>query len=140
MSSELGGKVELDVFEIFLGHGENITRVSEEHITALLVLRHVLVLTLLKILELRIIVALYPTSLVEMHRFPTTLRVVFVLQAILNHLKLQLTYGTDDLPIVELVDKQLRHALVHELIDTLLQLFGAHGIIVLDVFEELWRE
>ena len=32
------------------------------------------------------------------------------------------------------------HALVHELIDTLLQLFGAHGIIVLDVFEEFRRE
>ena len=99
--------MELDVFEVFLGHGENITRVSEEDITALLILRHVLVLALLEILELRIIVALYPTSLVEM---------------------------------VELVDKQLCHTLVHQLVDTLLQLFGAHGIIVLYVFEELWRE
>ena len=132
--------MELDVFEVFLRHGENITRVSEEDITTLLILRHILVLTLLEILELRIIVALYPTSLVEMHWFPTTLRVVLVLQAVLNHLELQLTYGTDDLPVVELVDKQLRHTLVHQLVDALLQLFGAHGIIVLDVFEKLRRE
>ena len=132
--------MELDVFEVFLGHGENITRVSEEDITTLLVLRHVLVLAFLEILEFRIIVALYPTSLVEMHRFPTTLRVVFVLQAILDDLELQLTYGTNDLPVVELVDEELCHTLVHQLVDALLQLFGAHGIIVLDVFEELWRE
>ena len=132
--------MELDVFEVLLCHREHITGICKEHVATFLVFRHVLILAFLEVLELRIIVALNPTSLVKMHRFPTTLRIVFVLQAILDHLELQLTYGTDDLPAVELVDKQLCHTLVHQLVDALLQLFGAHGIIVLDVFEELWRE
>ena len=126
----------MDVFEVFLGHGEDIARVSEEDIPALLVLRHVLVFTFLEVLEFRFIVALNPTSLIEVYRFPATFRIILILQAVLDHLKLQLTHRTYDLPVIELVDEELRHTLIHELVNTLLELFGAHGIIVLDVFEE----
>ena len=44
--------MELDVFEILLGHGENIPGISKEDITALFVLRHVLVLALLEVLSM----------------------------------------------------------------------------------------
>ena len=132
--------MELDVFEIFLGHREDVARIGEEDITALLILRHILVLALLEVLKLCVIIALDPTGLIEMNGLPTALRVVLVLQTILDNLELQLTHRTDDLTVVELVDKELRHTFVHQLIDTLLKLFGLHGVVVLDVFEELWRE
>ena len=58
-------------------------------------------------------------------------------QPILDHLKLQLTHRTDDLPSVELIDKELCHTLVHQLLDTLVQLFRLHRVSILDVFEHL---
>ena len=75
-----------------------------------------------------------------MYRLPTALGIVLVLQTILNHLKLQLTNGADDLTVVELIDEQLGHTLVHQLVDTLLKLFSLHGIIVFDILKEFWRE
>ena len=75
-----------------------------------------------------------------MNGFPATFRIVLILKTILDHLELQLTHGTDDLAVVELVDKQLGDALVHQLIDTLLQLLSLHRVIVLDVLEKFWRE
>ncbi len=42
--------------------------------------------------------------------------------------------------MVELVDKELRHALVHKLVDALLQLLRLHWVGVLNVLEELGRE
>ena len=61
------------MFKIFLSHREDISRVSKEHITSLLILRHVLILALLEILKLLRIIALYPTCLVEMNGLPATL-------------------------------------------------------------------
>ena len=75
-----------------------------------------------------------------MHRFPTALGVVFILQTVLNHLELQLTDGADNLAVVELIDEQLGHTLVHQLIDAFLELFRLHRIVVLDVFEQFRRE
>ena len=75
-----------------------------------------------------------------MHGLPAALGVVLVLQAILDDLKLQLSDGTDDAAVVELVDEHLRHTLVHELLDALLELLRLHGVVVLDILEELGRE
>ena len=75
-----------------------------------------------------------------MYRLPAALGVVFVLQAILNHLKLQLSHCSYDLTVVELVDKQLRHTFVHQLVNTFLKLLGLHGVIILNIFEEFGRE
>ena len=75
-----------------------------------------------------------------MYRLPTALRIVLVLQTILDHLELQLADSTDNLTVVELVDEQLGHTLVHELVDTLLQLLRLHGVVVLDILKQLGRE
>ena len=75
-----------------------------------------------------------------MHRLPAAFGIVLVLQTILDHLKLQLAHGADNLTVIKLVDKQLGHALIHQLVDTLLKLFCLHRIIVLDILEQLWRE
>ena len=75
-----------------------------------------------------------------MNGFPTTFGVILVLQTILYHFKLQLTHGADNLTAVKLVDKQLCHTLVHELVDTLLKLLCLHWVVVLDILEHLWRE
>ena len=132
--------MEFHMFKVLLSHAEHITRVGKEHIAAVTVLCHILILALLESLKLGRVVALYPTSLVEMDGLPTTLGVVLVLKTILYNLKLELTNGTDNLATVKLVNKQLGHTLVHELVDALLKLFRLHGVIVLDILEHLWRE
>ena len=58
----------------------------------------------------------------------------------MDDLKLQLADGADDLAAVEFVDEKLSDAFVHELVDAFLQLFGLHGVGVLDVFEHLGRK
>lgn len=75
-----------------------------------------------------------------MDRLPAALGVVLVLEAVLDDLKLQLTDGTDDTPIVELIDEHLCHALVHQLLDTFLKLLRLHRVIILDILEQLRRE
>ena len=71
---------------------------------------------------------------------PTALGVVLVLQAVLDNLKLKLAYGADNLAAIELIDKELSHTLVHELLDTLVELLGLHGVSVLNILEHLRRE
>ena len=75
-----------------------------------------------------------------MHRLPTALRIILILKAILNNLKLQLANRTDNLAPVELVDKQLCHTFVHQLVDTFFQLFSLHGVCVLYILEHLGGE
>ena len=75
-----------------------------------------------------------------MHRLPAALGVVLVLQAVLDNLKLQLTHSAHDAAAVELVDEELRHTLVHELLQSLLELLALHRVIILDVLEKEWRE
>ena len=138
--SKFRGKVELDMFEVLLRHREYIARVSEEHIAPLLVLGHILIFALLEVLQLGIVITLNPAGLIEMYGLPAALGVVLILQTILDHLELQLTDGTNDLTVVELIDEQLGHTFIHQLIDTLLQLLRLHRVVVLDILEQLRRE
>lgn len=128
------------MLEILLCHLKHITGICEEHITPLYILCHVLILALLEILKFLGIVSLYPTSLVQVYRLPTALGVVLMFKPVLYDFKLKLPYRADYPAVVELVDEQLRDALVHELLYTLLELFGLHRVVVLDVFEQLRRE
>ena len=111
--------MELDVFKVLLSHLQHIVGVSEEHVSSVAVLCHILVLALLESLEFGFVVALNPASLVETYRFPAALCIIFVLESVLDDLKLKLSYRTDEFPSVELVDEQLSHTFVHQLVDTL---------------------
>ena len=108
------------MLEVLLSHREHIARVGQEHVASFLILGHILILTLLEVLQLGIVVAFYPARLIEVYRFPAAFRIILILKTILDYLELQLTDGTDDLSVVELVDKQLGDTLVHQLVDTLL--------------------
>ena len=57
-----------------------------------------------------------------MNWLPTALCVVLILKAVLDNLKLKLTYGSYDLTTVKLIDKQLGNTLVHKLLKTFLKL------------------
>ena len=63
-----------------------------------------------------------------------------MLQTVLDDLKLQLSHCTDDLTAVKLAHKELCHTFVHELVNTLVELFLTHRIGVVNVFEHLRRE
>ena len=137
---ELTCKVELNMLEVLLRHRQHIAGVGKEHISAVLVFCHILVFALLEVFEFCRVVAFHPASLVQMYRLPATLGVVFVLQSVLYHLELQLTYSSDNLSSVELVYEHLCHTLVHELVDTFVELFALHRIVVLYILEHLRRE
>ena len=132
---EFAGEVELDMLKVLLRHIENVTGIGKEDIASVFVLCHILILTLLEIVEFLFIIALYPASFMEMNRFPTALGIVLILKTILYYLKLQLAYCSHYLASIELVDKQLRHAFVHQLVDALLQLLCLHRVVVLNIFE-----
>lgn len=129
--------MELDMFEVLLRHGKNVSRVGQEHVSSVLVLGHVLIFTLLEAVKLSGIVALYPACFVQMYGFPATLSVIFILQSVLNDLKLQLSYGAYYAASVELVDEELRHAFVHQLLQSFLELLRLHRVVILYVFEHL---
>ena len=128
------------MLEVHLRHLEHVARVGQEDVAPLAVLGHVLVLALLEGFELGRVVALDPAGLVEAHGFPAALGVVLVLQAVLDDFELELAHGADNLAPVELVDEELGHTFVHQLVDTLGQLLLLHGVGVLDVLEHLRRE
>lgn len=127
--------MELDVFKILLRHAQHVARIGKKDIAPLNILGHVLVLALLEVLEFLLVICLYPASLVKMHGLPAALGVVLVLQAVLDNLELQLTNRAHDAAAVELVDEELRHTLVHELLQSLLELLVLHRVIILDVLE-----
>ena len=130
--------MELDVFKILLRHAQHVARIGKKDIAPLNILGHVLVLALLEVLEFLLVICLYPASLVKMHWLPAALGIVLVLQAVLDNLELQLTHGAHDAAAVELVDEELRHTLVHELLQSLLELLALHWVIILDILEEKW--
>ena len=109
--------MEFDVLEVTLCHLENVVAVGQKNVAAFAVLGHELVLALFEGFQLCFVIAFYPARLVQADGFPTALGIVLVLQAVLYHFKLQLSYRTDDFPSVELVDEELCHALVHQLFD-----------------------
>ncbi len=126
--------------KIVLRHLQHVIGVGHEHIAALAVCGHELVLALFEGFQRSLVVALYPARLVERQRLPAALSAVLVQQTVLDYLELQLPHGTDYLAAVELVHEQLGHALVHELLNAFFQLLALHGVGVLDVFEHLGRE
>ena len=58
----------------------------------------------------------------------------------MNHLKLQLSHGADNLTAVELVHEELCHTFVHKLLNAFVELLGLHRVGVLDVLEHFGRE
>ena len=132
--------MEFNFREVRLRHLQHIIGIGKKHVAPVTVQRHKLMLALFKRCQGIGIVALNPACLVEMYRLPPALRAVFVEQTILYNLKLQLSDSADKLAAIKLVDKQLRHTLVHQLLDTLVQLLGLHRVCVLDIFEHLRRE
>ena len=132
--------MELNILEVHLRHLQHVAAICQEHVPALAVFRHILVFALLESLQFRRVVTLNPAGLVQAQRFPTAFGAVFILQTVLDNLKLQLTYRTDDLTPVELVDEQLRHTFIHKLVDAFGKLLLLHRIGVFDVLEHLRRE
>ena len=61
-------------------------------------------------------------------------------QAVLDNFKLQLSYGSDNLSTIKLVDKELSYTFVHQLLNTLVKLLGLHRVCILDIFEHFRRE
>ena len=127
--------METHVGEVLLRHGEDVGGVGQVDVAALVIGGHVLGFAAHEAVERSLVVALDPAGFVEGERIPTTLRTVLVQQAVLDDLELQLPDGADDLAAVETVGEELRHALVHQLIDAFVQLLGAHRVGVFDVLE-----
>ena len=119
---EFAGEVELDMLKVLLRHIENVTGIGKEDIASVFVLCHILILTLLEIVEFLLIIALYPAGFMEMNRLPTALGIVLILKTILDNLKLKLTYSADNLSSIKLVYEQLCHAFIHQLLKPLLEL------------------
>ena len=76
--SELTGKVELNMLEVILSHLKHISAIGKEDIATFTVFCHILEFTLLEGFQLLGVIDLYPTSLIQTDRLPTTLRIVFV--------------------------------------------------------------
>ena len=58
------------MLKVFLCHGQHVAAVGKEHVTSLFILRHILILALLEVLQLSVIVALYPAGLIQVDRLP----------------------------------------------------------------------
>ena len=128
------------MLKVYLGHLQHIAAVGQEYVTSFHIGGHELVLALLERLQLCLIVALYPASLVEAGRLPTAYGIVLMFQTVLDDLKLKLAYGADEFAAVELTHEHLGNALTHKLVNALGKLLGTHGIGVLNVLEHLGRE
>ena len=95
------------MFKVHLRHLKYITGVCQEHIAPFSILRHILVFTFLEGFQFCGIIAFYPAGLIKAYWFPTTGRIVFIQQTILNALELQLSNRTTNLTAIELIAKQL---------------------------------
>ena len=137
---EFAGKVELDMLKIHLSHLENIITVGKEDIPSITVFCHILILTFFESLQFFDIITFYPTRLIKADGLPTAFCIVFVFQTILDNLKLQLSYCTDNLTSIKLIDKQLSYTLIHQLVDTFCQLFLLHRVGILDIFKHFRRK
>ncbi len=97
-------------------------------------------LAALEVGQLRLVVALDPACLVDRNRLPAALGAVLVFQTILYDFELQRTHRTDYPAAVERRCEELRHTLVHKLVDAFGQLLEFHRIGILDISEQLGRE
>lgn len=75
-----------------------------------------------------------------MDGLPAASCIVLMLQTILDNLKLELAYRANDATVVELVDKQLSHTLVHQLLQALLELLRLHRVVVFNILEQFGGE
>lgn len=86
--SELRGEVKSDVLEVFLRQGQGIAGVGQKYIAAVLVDGHVCMFAPFEVGQLLGVVALDPAGFVDRDRLPAAGGVVFVLEAVLDHLEL----------------------------------------------------
>lgn len=129
--------MEADILEVLLREGKGVARVGEKYVAAMLVDGHVGVLAPFEVGQLLGIVALDPARLVYRYWLPAARGAVLMLQTVLYDLELQRAHGADDLAAVKTRGEQLRHALVHKLVDTLGQLLELHRVGILDISEQL---
>lgn len=61
-------------------------------------------------------------------------------KSVLYNLKLQLSYRADYLSAVKLINEHLRHALVHKLVYTFVELLALHRVVILYILEHFRRE
>ena len=97
-------------------------------------------LAALEVGQLLGIVALNPARLIDRDRLPAALCAILVLQAVLNNLKLKLSNRTDNLAAIQARGEELRHTLIHQLVNTLSQLLELHRVGILNIAEQLGRE
>ena len=97
--------MELDILVVVLRHLQHVAAICHKDVATFLVLGHVLRFALLEHLEFGFVFGLNPASLEHLQRFPTAFGLVLVLEAVLDDLKLQLTYGADNLAAIELADE-----------------------------------
>ena len=97
------------MLEVLLGHLQNIAAIGQEDISSVAVFCHILVFAFLERLQFCLVIALNPACFIEADWFPAAFGVVFILQAVLDDFKLQLTNGADQLTAIKLVDKELGH-------------------------------
>ena len=134
---KLRGEFEADVGEFLDCEGEGVGGICEEYIPAVLVDSHIRELAAFEVGELLGIVALDPASLMDGDGLPAALGAILVLQAVLDNLKLQSTHSADNLATIERRGEELCHTLIHQLVDTLGELFELLGVGILDVAEHL---
>ena len=82
----------------FHGYLQRVWRLSQKHISTILVLSQIQGLSGLEIFQLLLVATGDPRRLVQGDGFVTARGVVLMQQTVLNHLKLQLANRSDDLP------------------------------------------
>ena len=125
---------------VLLRHVQHVSGVRHEDIPTFFVRRHILRFAFLEHIEFGIVVGLNPASFVHLERLPFAFGLVLVFESVLDDFELELSHCSDDLTAVELAHKELRYTFVHELVDTLVELFLLHGVGIVDVFEHFRRE
>lgn len=109
--------------EVLACHGEHIAGISEEDVAPFAVNGHELVFAFLESSEGFGIVTFNPAGFIERDWFPAALCTIFMEQTILDNLKLELADSADNFAAIELIDKELGDALVHELLNAFFELF-----------------
>lgn len=114
--------MKLNLGKIILSHLEHIVGVGEEHISAFFIYGHKLMLTLFECVKSLLIITFNPACFIQRYWLPSALCAILMQESVLYDFKLKLTHGTNKFTTIELVDKQLSHALVHKLLNTFFKL------------------
>ena len=85
---KLACKMEFNLGMVIASHLKHIVGVGKEHVAALFVGSHELMLTLLESCKSLFVVTFYPAGFVQADRLPTALSAIFMKKPVLNHLKL----------------------------------------------------